>query len=64
MQRKSCKTLFAICNFQKNCERALAKRPSVIANCKLQMANSNPVKYLENEKSFFNEIKSKFCSFW
>ena len=64
MQRKSCKTLLTICNFQKNCERALTKRPSVIANCELQMANSNPVEYLENEKSFFNEIKSKFYSFW
>ena len=42
MQSKSCKTLLTIGNFQKKCERALAKRQSAIANCKFRTANSNP----------------------
>ena len=42
MQRKSCKTLLTIHNFQKKCERALTKHQSAIANCELQTANSNP----------------------
>ena len=42
MKRKSCKTL-TIRNFQKKCERVLAKRQSAIANCELRTANSNPV---------------------
>ena len=42
MQRKNCKTLLTICNFQKKCERTLVKRQSAIANCELRTANLNP----------------------
>ena len=59
MQRKSCKTLLTIRNFQKKCERALAKRQSAIENCKLQMANPNPA------IRFTFGVKGKSCGvFW
>ena len=46
MQRKSCKTLLTIRNFQKKCRRALAEHQSAISNCELQTANSN-LKYIK-----------------
>ena len=48
MQREICKTLLTICNFQKKCERALAKRQSAIANCELRTANSNPAERISH----------------
>ena len=57
MQRKSCKTLLTICNFQKKCERALAKRQSAIANSELPMANLNPVNhYLKKYHHIFIKL--------
>ena len=35
MQRKSCKTLLTIRNFQKKCERVLLKHQIAIPNCEL-----------------------------
>ena len=60
MQRKSCKTLLTICNFQKKCERALAKRQSAIANSELPMANSNPVNhYLKKYHHIFSKLSTQ-----
>ena len=42
MQRKSCKTLLTIRNFQKKCERVLTKHQSAIANWEFRTAYSNP----------------------